>query len=234
MSSAQFLQISSKYRTDQNDDPGSCYITMPMKLREGRYKLAYALMPNTFYTVDATNNLVYLDGVVLEVPTGFYNTDTFPIAFKAVLDSAGGQTYTVTLSNLTNKLTISAVADFTLDFTQDHTCYALVGFKRELVTSVGGSVQCPNMINLSPIHTINVSIDSVASISQRNLQGTTFIIPVPAGSLSYINYISTSGFEQVMELHENKRVIRCVLRNDLNEPLVLNGVDFMLVLEQLS
>lgn len=237
--SDQYIQISSKYRTNPNDQPGSCRIDMPQILTAGTYRLVYALIPNTFYTVNASNNQLVLNegghNIFVTLVNGFYTNTTFPVMLKQVLDGTGTQSYTVALSIVTNKITIQAVSAFMFVYNADTTnnAHILVGLP-PADTAMDVSLVCPNMINLSPVHTLNMSIDDVSSISQRNLQGTTFIIPIPAGSLSYVNYISQPSFDQTVTFHSSKRVITIRLRDELNLPIDLNGIDWMIVLSKVE
>lgn len=241
MSSERYLQISSKYRTNQNDPSHNCLVEMPAIMRKGIYRLAYALVPNTFYTVNSSNNKLFLREatnaeIEITLPIGFYDNTTFPIMLKEELDKAGTQPYTVTLTTRTNKITILGNNNVLFGFAftgKANTCHTLIGFRPQDTTfNTNFSFTCPNMINLSTVHTINISIDGISSISQRNLQGTSFIIPVPAGSLNYLNYVSTDAFEQTVEIYSDKRIIQVVIKDELNNVLDLNGVDWLLVLEK--
>jgi hypothetical protein len=234
----KFIQLSSKYRTNDSDSSSNCKIEMPLILRSGRYRLNYALLPNTFYNVNNSNNKLYLqEGADAEIEitltNGNYSDSTFPVLLKALLDTEGSQSYTVTLSPSTNKLSISAIANFGFNFTgRDNNAHGLMGFANADVAQAT-SITSTNMINLSPVHTFNLSISGITGIDQRNLHSTTFVIPIPAGSLSYVNYVSTDGFDQIMELHSDKRIVDCVVRDELHNILDLNGVDFMIILERL-
>lgn len=236
-STQRYVQISSKFRTNPNDPPGNCKIEMPQILKQGAYRLAYVLIPNTFYTVNPSNNTFVINeggaDITVTLVDGFFDNRTFPVMLKERLDVSGTQIYTVTLSPVTNKITISAVGAFSLSFTKsESTAHTLIGFNKSDYASAVSQV-APNLINLSPIHTINISINEISMISQQNLQGTTFMIPVPAGSLSYINYIPPVEFNQIVEFQTNQRVLSCVMRDELHTAIDLNGVDFLIVLERI-
>jgi hypothetical protein len=200
--------------------------------------LNYALLPNTFYNINDSNNKLYLQEdadpeIDITLTNGNYDNDTFPVMLKAILDAEGTQTYTVVLSPSTYKLTISAIAQFGFNFTgKENSCHSLMGFADADVTQAT-SLTSSNMINLSPVHTFNIDIAGVSGIDQRNLHSTTFVVPIPAGSLSYVNYVSTSSFDQIMELHSDKRIVDCVVRDERHNVLNLNGIDWMMILERL-
>lgn len=243
MSQEQYIQISSKYRTNPADPPGNCRIEQPQILKAGTYRLVYCLVPNTFYTVNDTNNqMSFNEGasdIAITLPNGFYDGSAFPVMLKTVMDNAGTQIYTVTLSPVSNKITIEAVGAFQLLFSGNDSTSAgggaqtLIGFS-STDTAMAVSHTAPNMVNLSPVHTINISIEDISTVSQRNLQGTSFIIPIPAGSLNYINYISGDNFEQVVTFHSSKRIISVVFRDDRNNVIDLNGIDWMILMSRVD
>jgi hypothetical protein len=80
----------------------------------------------------------------------------------------------------------------------------------------------------------NISLDGISGIDQRNLHSTTFVVPVPAGALQYVNYQSNVNFDQIIEIHSDKRVITMTILNEQHQLLDLNGVDWMLILEKLN
>jgi hypothetical protein len=197
--------------------------------------------------VNNSNNKIFLveqGNAVLEatIANGLYTNSTYPTAVKAALDGvsagAGGiaQVYTVSLTALTNKLTIQANNNFGLRFAgRINTAHECLGFNKSDTSMNTTNIHvAPNMINLSAIHTINVSIDGISEISQRNLQSTSFIIPIPAGALAYVNYISSESFEQTVDIHSDKRIIHVTLRDELNNLIDLNGVDWLLILEKIT
>jgi hypothetical protein len=196
-------------------------------------------MPNTSYVINAHNNKLYLkEGsdaeIELTLTNGNYDNDTFPVLLNEVLDAGATQSYTVLLSPSTFKLTISAIATFGFNFAnKNNNSHALMGFANEdsaQATSLTGS----HMINLSPIHMFNISLDGISGIDQRNLHSTTFVVPVPAGALQYVNYQSNVNFDQIIEIHSDKRVITMTILNEQHQLLDLNGVDWMLILEKLN
>lgn len=240
MSNNRFIQLNSKYRTNQTDKPGNCKLSLPQILRAGRYRLNFALLPNTFYNVNDSNNKLYLQEgadaeIELTLSNGNYTNESFPVHLKAVLDAGATQSYTVLLSPITSKLTISAISNFAFNFTgKDNNCHSLLGFDNNTDTVQSTSITGSNMINLAQVHMFNISLDGISGIDQRNLHSTSFVIPIPASTLSYVNYESSSNFDQIIEVHSAKRVITMTVYDEKHNILDLNGIDFMLILERLN
>lgn len=234
--SKQFIQISSKYRTNQNDDTHDCKIELPQIMREGHYKLVYALIPNSIYNVNINNNkLVFTDNARHEIylNVGIYNEESLidHLVEEMNIASNGYNTYTITYVETTNKLNFSAVNNFQFHFSES-TCHELLGFKYNDTPS-NVTIVSDNMINLSPFHTINISIDQISSISQKVNQGTSLIIPLPNNVLSYYNFMPYQSFQQILHIERDKRIIKIDIRDELNNLLDLNGIDWCLILEKL-
>lgn len=234
----KYIQISSKYRTNPTDKPSSCKIEMPIILRSGLYRLAFAVFPVSFYTIDARNDTIPLmdDGIVKQakIKPGFYDASTILSAIKQSLDDVGSQVYTLNLDDVNKKITISAPSDFAFMFKDyENTAHSIIGFPK-LNTDFSSSHESSSIINLNSVHTINVSIDGILSIEQKNLQGSTFCIPVPAGQLGYVNYVSDKEFTQYLNLQSDKRVISVDIFSDTGDALDFNGIDFLIILEQVQ
>ena len=134
MSSNRFIQLSSKYRTNDSDPSSNCRIQFPQILRKGRYRLNYVLMPNSFYNINNSNNKLWLqEGADPEIEVtlvnGNYTEQSFAPMLKTVLDAEGSQSYTVVISPTTFKLSVSAIANFGFNFTNKiNNGHSLLGF----------------------------------------------------------------------------------------------------------
>ena len=248
-SSERYIQISTKFRTDPDDKPSDCRIEMKRILRAGTYRLVYVLFPNTLYTVNNNNDTIYLEEEGSPVVTGkmvhgFYDHRDFPDVVQAALNDAipnNPVQYSVEYSDTTRKMvikTVNNIINFRLLFAgphgnRDNTCHELIGFNKS-DTPFSTSHDSPGLVNLDPIHTANISVDQIASVSQQNLHGTTFIVPIPAGIYNYINYVPDSEFQQTMFVHTDKRVLNLTLKDEYGKMIDTNGTDWMLILEKID
>lgn len=118
-------------------------------------------IPKTQYLINNTNNLLYFNSNGFEytatVPIGNYTIDDLLIALKNSMDTVSSNTFTISNSTLTNKITISvSISTFDIIFV-DKTNHMgkLLGF---IITS--------NII----------SVSSVIGTNQYNLNGPTYLI----------------------------------------------------------
>jgi hypothetical protein len=83
-------------------------------------RLLFAIIPNSTYNVNTTNNVfVFDDGSVrtLQIAPGSYTAATLATAVAAAMTAAGAQTYTVVYNAQTYHYTISAPGPFALLYT---------------------------------------------------------------------------------------------------------------------
>ena len=246
MESQKYIQISTKFRTNPDDKPSDCKIEMTPILRAGTYRLVYCLFPNTFYSLNKNNDKIFLEEEGYPVVTctlihGFFDYREFPEVVQAASNEASSranntqnpETYTVSYSDSTRKMSITTVNNFRLVFTgKENTCHELIGFNKSN-TSMDTRHESTGLVNLDPIHYINISVDQITSVSQQNLHGTTFIIPIPAGIYNYVNYVSDSEWRQTMFVHTDKRIINITLKDDYGKSIDTNGTDWMMILERI-
>lgn len=246
-SSERYIQISTKFRTNPDDKPSDCTIEMKRILRAGTYRLVYCLFPNTFYSINSNNDKLYLeeDGypvVTCTLSHGFFDYRDFPEVVQSALNEASTrannttnpETYTVTYSDTTRKMKIMTINKFRLVFAdKDNTCHELIGFNKS-DTRMETYHESPGLVNLDPIHTVNISVDKITSVSQQNLHGTTFILPIPAGIYNYINYVPDMEFRQTMFVHTDKRMISLTLKDEYGKLIDTNQTDWMIILEKIG
>jgi hypothetical protein len=257
----RYTQISTKFRTNANDKPSDCRILLTKPLRPGLYKLVYSLFPSTSYTINDNNNKIYLKESgnhtvqTITLTNGYYDAKTFPEAVESAFQDQAvkanyigslRETYNVIYDKVTGKLTIQTTetavdggtpgpgSTFQLLFgNRPNNAHALLGFKNQ-DTNYAISHTSDGIINLNAMHTMNISIDQIASISQNHLHGTTFIIPVPAGLGIYNNFTPDPTFVQTMYLHSSKTVLSIVIRDELNNIIDTNNQDFMFIIQDIT
>lgn len=122
------------------------------------FSLTEAEVPNSFYNVETLDNTFTLNegglDLLVTVTPGHYSTGaSFAAAIKAALDSASTlpQVYTVTYSSITNTLTISAGAPFSLIFNDDY-IGLMMGFLETGTFGPSMSLTSPNAVFLFAGH----------------------------------------------------------------------------------
>ena len=241
-SAERYIQINTKYRTSPTDSSSDCKIELSKILRSGVYRLVYFLFPNTITTINSTNDKIFIqeegrDVVECTIEHGFYEYDTIPSAIEDALNSLEGTSnlYEITFSDIKRKMTItSANNNFRILFNDKlNTCHEVIGFNN-VDTDYAIEHTSDGLVNLDAIHTLNVSVDGISSVSQKQLHGTSFIIPIPAEVFGYVNYLPDANFEQTIYVHSDKRVISLKLADEQNNSIDLNGSDWMFIIERIA
>ena len=241
-SAERYIQINTKYRTSPTDNSSDCKVELSKILRRGVYRLVYFLFPNTINTINSTNDKIYIqeeDGEVVEctIEHGFYEYDTIPSAIEDALNTPDGTSnmYEITYSDIKRKMTItSANKNFRILFDNKlNTCHEVMGFNN-VDTGYAIDHTSNGLVNLDAIHTLNVSVDGISSVSQKHLHGTSFVVPIPAEVFSYVNYLPDANFEQTIYVHTDKRIISLKLSDEQNNPIDLNGSDWMFIIERIA
>ena len=237
--SSRYIQISTKFRTNKNDSTTYCRIELPTILRSGLYRLVYFLFPNTISTINDNNNRIYItelgkEPVVCAIYNGFYTYDTL---INAVEDAINRKLsgYTVEYDDVKRKMSIkSGGAEFKLTFDQKNDdCHEIIGFN-DVDTHYAVQHRSSGVVNLEPIHLINVSIDNINSISQQLLHSATFVIPIMSDVFGYTNYVPEINFNQTMYVQTDKRVISLKLTDEQHRSVDLNNSNYMLILEKID
>lgn len=239
--SKNYVQINTKFRTKQTDNTNDCRIEFPHNLEKGVYRLIYFLFPNTIFTINSNNDKISVQeqGAIItcSIEKGFYSYDSLPYAvIKALNDSSElTSTYSFNYSDLQRKITITnSEIEFRIIFdNQISSCSELLGYSL-VNTDYSKEHEAQGLINLEPIHMLNLSIDGITSITQQSQHGSTFVIPIPAERYGYINYVPDIMFQQHVFISSDKRSINLKLTDELNRPVDLNRADFMFILERLS
>ena len=238
-----YIQLNSKFRTNLSDNTNNCRIDLPNNLKKGYWRLVYFLFPNTISTVNNNNNKISVqmkdsnDIITCIIDTGFYTHDSLPDAIIKALNGSGqlNEGFVFDYSDVTRHITISNLfSEFRIVFDdQLSTCSELLGYV-EVNTDYAKDHVSQGLINLEPIHMLNVSIDGITSIDQQNLFGTTFVIPIPSEQFGYTNYVPEVNFQQHLYVNSDKRNINLKLYDELNRPVDLNRADYMFILERLD
>lgn len=241
-SAERYIQINTKFRTNPTDSSSDCMIELSKIMRKGVYRLVYFLFPNTQYTINSNNDKIYIqtegaDVIECTIEHGFYDYDTFPAALETALNTPESSlnTYDCTYEDIKRKMTItSSNTNFRILFDNRlNTCHEVIGFNN-IDTDYAIDHTSDGLVNLDAIHTLNVSVEGIASVSQKQLHGTSFIIPIPAETFSYTNYLPDNNFEQTIYVHSDKRIISLKLSDEQNNSVDLNGSDWMFVIERIA
>lgn len=223
-------KINSNDRNSVSDGTHSFTIDLPHQL-EGKYQLVEAVVPITFYTVDSYNNTIYFyensTNKVATIEDGTFDTTTILTAVKSALDTASGghNTYTVTYTAQTGKLTISASNAFYFTFGDNtsNSAHSVLGFTQQN-TSSATSITGDAHVDLTRTKSINILLDNQIEIVEGN-GGCTFSLPITGISGDVLVYSSLSRhIPQCITFNRPTKRLTVRLLDDNYLPLdIING-----------
>ena len=74
--------------------------------------VSHCEVPNSFYIVNYTCNILVLNSISYTIPVGNYNANTLITAIKALIPAS----FNITYSNTTNKYTWTNTSNFTINY----------------------------------------------------------------------------------------------------------------------
>ena len=207
-----------------------------------KVKLLHATIPNTFYTVNSSNQSIdFKEGggpeLYATITNGMYDISNLLSAIKTAMDDAPGSdsTYTATYSSITGFITISATGNFSLIFSSNGTNYStslatLLGFDKSDSTDATSATGTKIPQISRPYHFDIVIAEFPNEISTSADNYLSFIIPVDVDSGSVITW--NDEFEQVINFGSPKNLSTLNIRLQRNGSTIdLNGAEWIMLLE---
>jgi len=188
------------------------------------FSIPYAVIPNSFYVINETNNLLYvLQSAITTLytfPFGNYTSQTFMTVFKSLL----GASFNITLGINSNLFTITHTTT-TFSFTGDSTIDAIMGFSGT-VAATGLSLTLPRVCNFLPEPRICIRCPDLANslmTATNNSSDVVLAVPNTSRLNGQIIYNNTSGMKTLFKL-TNLNQFYVSLTNDDGAPINFNGV----------
>jgi hypothetical protein len=141
------------------------------------FSVLHAEVPVSFYLINEYNNILALTvsaaTTYYTITQGNYNITQLIAAISSLI----GSSYTITFSNLTNKLTIKAAFEFTIS-AAGSTCTRLLGLSSttDMTASLVGSTYTlvmPNCISLFPVARLNFRSSALALDNYHGNDGSS-------------------------------------------------------------
>ena len=222
----QRIKFTSAQRT--SGSPGSYRIDLREVMEAGTYRLNEVFVCNSYYNVNATNNVVYWNETsgnksTIIVP-GIYSSTSLATAVAAAITvgTTTGSVFTGSYSAVTGKMAFVAApaTPFTFLATVLNSIGPLIGFNgTEISPSAGGALQA----NVSPILSLNLLIGSAAEVRDAKGQSYSYVVPVDKPVGSYIRYNSKVNYDQLAVLpRASSLLIQVVDDNSVAVPLLLD------------
>lgn len=237
--------LRSKDRTNYNNTSSSDFeLELKEPIESGVYQLVYGSIPNTFYNVPSTNNMNKF--VIFETDTeytititpGNYTASSLATELETQLDaSAATNTFTVTYSSATGKLTFTTnTSDVEFRFgTYQYDSAEILGFNFETFTATTGGNEAPNVVNLAHQHAFICEVNHINNFySSSNSNNMSFYIPFDVGASDVLTFKQDHQFKQTIRFFQNENHIKIILRDSESRLVDLNGANFELVIQKIE
>jgi len=242
MSCNQIIKLSSADRVNSTDTSSDFYLKSPYFEFKGLFSLQECYICNSFWNINASNSAInWVSNATPssgQIPNGFYNNTTLAAAVANLLATDGFQAYTATVNSITNAITITANAGFTLRFSLNSTTNAasLLGFTPGTDTASATSQTGTNSVNLSPVLSFNILIDGNPSIQSASASSaaTSFCVPVLANSLGWFLYQPGlyKSNPQTVFFSQGPKTLHIRVTDEKGFLLNLNNLNWYMLLKQ--
>lgn len=185
--------------------------------------LSSVLFMNTIYPFNSRNNTLIFqeDGVNTDltatIPAGNYTVTNLLTELKTQLDSAGSNTYTVTYSDTTLKITI-ATDGTSVKLTEDSTCLKELGFPIT-GTSFGDPLTSSYPIELDGSNYLKIIANFGSNISSSN-ERVLDIVPLTS-SVGSLHFYEKQNLEWHRVDIQSLSNLRLQLRDDKGNLFIL-------------
>jgi hypothetical protein len=226
------LFLSSKERETSSASSSDFRLKLSRAISAGEtYTLVYAHIPQTIYNIDAQNNsFVFNDGVERQVtlPNGFYTASTVTTALQSVMNAVSSQTFTVTLDDTTQKITLDSTGSFSVSM---NSVESPLGFTSD--TTLNTSHTGDTILNLERTDALFIHVNEIQETDLVR-GGTTFVIPSSVNQLQVIDYNERNGYHQKITFNTPNLLLSIRLTDAENRTVDLNNSDWYFVLEQVG
>jgi hypothetical protein len=216
--------------------PSQCRIRSSNHIFRGRYGLKLAYIPVTYYSVTATNQMIYFTDstpCAATLAAGFYDSSTILVALTTAMNAVStSATYTVTKSTITRNILVTAsTGTFAFNFGNTlNSGAALIGFP-PVDTARASSQLAPSICNLAQIRSFNININNIPGMMDLSSRGNyTFMIPVSVNQLSILVYEPYTFFQSIT-FDTPTRDLTITIYDDNHNIITLQD-DFFIILQQ--
>lgn len=197
-------------------------------------------IPMSHYVIDSLNNKIdFNDGGDKQaiLKNGFYTQSDITTEIKTKMDAASVLTFTVTVDNITQKMTISAGSNFTLKFDQANSAAKTLGYNEVELTGAN-TYTAPNLLNLTRRYTLfNVYSDQLTKshkmVYSSNNKGSLIAVLNNTIAQPKTHFLYTQDDHGKVLIHHNSeeklRFIDIRITDLDNNPIEFNGVDEIVI-----
>ena len=193
-------------------------------------KLLSAQIPNSIYNVKSTNNILYINTIPVIIPQGAYNITSLVTSLQNVLNAAGfGILFTITYSDITLKLTISATGPFSVT-DGINSINALLGFQ---ISGPSNSKTGSNIVNLAGdiYYYLCIDVFNNQIKSSNSKDYGAYVIPTQVASGGITQFRINTDFPILETTTQNINKINISVKGYDGSYIDFNGADLVLIFE---
>jgi hypothetical protein len=178
-------------------------------------------VPNSFYIVNYTNDVLVIDGITYTVPVGNYNVNSLITVLLSILPTG----FTITYNTITNKYTFAYTSSFTINAV-DSTINSVIGLGSSNVS--GSSITLPFLVNFLPIPRLSFHSTFLNTNNYSSSDGSADVflcLQNNVGQLSTINYTNQT---QTQYLVQEKSItsFMIMVTDDFGRLINFNNIDW--------
>lgn len=178
-------------------------------------------VPNSFYIVNYTNNILVVDNISYTIPVGNYNVNSLITVLLSLLPTG----FTITYSSITNKYTFNYTSSFTIN-SNISTINKVIGLGVDDLT--GLSVELPYLVNFLPIPRLSFHSTFLNTNNYSSSDGASDVflcLQNNVGQLSTINYTNQT---QTQYLVQEKSIseFTIMVTDDFGALINFNNIDW--------
>jgi len=188
----KLLYISSNQMLIPQSPTESFSIQLPRSYQLEAVELCHVAIPNVFFNIDSSNQVVPTNLGNFTLPIGIYTSNSLPAALNTGFSSVGANV-TVAYNTLTYRFmfTNSGTAAVTLQFgtgaqNNPHTMLGFYG--DDVILGNSGTISAQIPANFLPFQSLFIDIPQLTAGIGVGNNSYTFIVPVTANSGDYIMY----------------------------------------------
>ena len=180
---------------------------------------------NSYYLINSTNNSIVINNIKYTVNNGNYNVNNFITSLLSVIPSG----FTITYSSITNRLTFTYSANFTINASNSLcTMNTIIGLGKTDITSVSNTLTLPYVVNFLPLARISFRSNffKFNNFSTTDKSTDIFLsLQNNAGPIAPIYYVNQTNTNFIIN-DLNITTININVTDDDNNLLDFNNVDW--------
>jgi hypothetical protein len=178
-------------------------------------------IPNSFYIVNYTNNILVVNNISYTVPVGNYNVNSLITVLQSLLPTG----FNITYNSITNKYTFNYTSSFTIN-ANTSTINKVIGLGVDDLT--GLNIELPYLVNFLPIPRLSFHSTFLNTNNYSSSDGSSDVflcLQNNVGQLSTINYTNQT---QTQYLVQEKGIssFTITVTDDLGRLINFNNIDW--------